>query len=62
MISFCTNSIKDMISVIGNPPYKKITNDKKLLAIYKKNASNKNTNNIFAFFIEKAISIGNIVH
>ncbi|WP_270538657.1 DNA cytosine methyltransferase [Bacteroides ovatus] len=47
--------------VIGNPPYKKITNDKKLLAIYKKNASNKNTNNIFAFFIEKAISIGNIV-
>lgn len=47
--------------VIGNPPYKKITNEKALLAKYKTNAVNKNTNNIFAFFIEKAISLGDLV-
>lgn len=47
--------------VIGNPPYMKITKDKKLLAKYKENAINKDTNNIFAFFIEKAMSLGNVV-
>lgn len=47
--------------VIGNPPYKKITNDKSLLSKYKVGVINKNTNNIFAFFIEKAISLGKIV-
>lgn len=47
--------------VIGNPPFMKITKDKKLLAKYKENAYNKDTNNLFAFFIEKALSIGNIV-
>ena len=47
--------------VIGNPPYKKITNNKLLLSQYKGNAINKNTNNIFSFFIEKAISLGDVV-
>ena len=47
--------------VVGNPPYKKITHDKDLLATYRKITSNKDTNNIFAFFIEKALRIGNIV-
>jgi len=47
--------------VIGNPPYKKITNEKSLLAQYKKGAFNQNTNNIFAFFIEKAIHLGKVV-
>jgi DNA (cytosine-5)-methyltransferase 1 len=47
--------------IVGNPPYKKITNEKELLARYKKNIGNRNTNNIFAFFIEKAISLGNVV-
>ena len=47
--------------VIGNPPYKKITKEKELLAIYKSQVENKDTNNIFSFFIEKAIPLGNIV-
>ena len=47
--------------IVGNPPYKKITKEKKLLAKYKSDATNKVTNNIFAFFIEKAIKLGNTV-
>ena len=47
--------------VVGNPPYKKLSNEKNLLALYKKNAENSDTNNIFSFFIEKAISIGTVV-
>lgn len=47
--------------VVGNPPYMKITKEKELLARYKANIYNNDTNNIFAFFIEKAISLGNIV-
>lgn len=47
--------------IVGNPPYMKITKDKSLLTLYKKDAYNKDTNNIFAFFIEKAMKIGNVV-
>lgn len=47
--------------VVGNPPYMKITKDKNLLAKYKEMAYNTDTNNIFSFFIEKALKIGNIV-
>lgn len=47
--------------VVGNPPYKKLTKEKLLLAQYKTDVFNKNTNNIFSFFIEKAIKIGNVV-
>lgn len=47
--------------IIGNPPYKKITKDKKLLSSYKTGAYNQDTNNIFAFFIEKALRLGRIV-
>jgi DNA (cytosine-5)-methyltransferase 1 len=47
--------------VVGNPPYMKITNEKKMLAKYKVNIHNNDTNNIFAFFIEKAILLGDIV-
>lgn len=47
--------------IVGNPPYKKITNEKTLLAKYKANIYNKITNNIFAFFIEKAMLLGNVV-
>ncbi len=42
--------------VIGNPPYGKIS-DKNLLALYRENAINKKTNNIFSFFIEKCINL-----
>lgn len=47
--------------IIGNPPFKKISKEKSLLTQYKKTAVNKTTNNIFAFFIEKAIKLGNII-
>jgi len=47
--------------VVGNPPYMKITKEKELLAKYKANVYNNDTNNIFAFFIEKAVSLGNVV-
>ena len=47
--------------VIGNPPYMKLTKDKKLASKYKNQSINKETNNIFAFFIEKAISLGRFV-
>lgn len=47
--------------VVGNPPFKKITKEKSLLAKYKEFATNKATNNIFAFFIEKSIKLGNVV-
>lgn len=44
--------------VIGNPPYKKITGDLKTLNNYKQNVINKDTNNLFSFFIEKSLKIG----
>lgn len=47
--------------IVGNPPYMKITKEKELLAKYKASIHNNDTNNIFAFFIEKAISLGNVV-
>ena len=47
--------------VVGNPPYKKLTNNQGLLSLYKFNARNSETNNLFSFFIEKAISLGNFV-
>jgi len=47
--------------VVGNPPYKKLTNNQDLLSVYKFSAKNNETNNLFSFFIEKAISLGNFV-
>lgn len=47
--------------VIGNPPYMKLTKEKSLSAKYKADAVNKDTNNIFAFFVEKAIRLGSYV-
>lgn len=47
--------------VIGNPPYMKLTKEKELAARYKARAVNKDTNNIFAFFVEKALSLGDYV-
>lgn len=46
--------------VIGNPPFMKIK-DKKILEKYKINKINKDTNNIFSFFIEKALTLGEYV-
>lgn len=47
--------------VVGNPPYKKITRNQELLAKYKVDKRNKETNNIFSFFIEKSIALGKFV-
>jgi DNA (cytosine-5)-methyltransferase 1 len=47
--------------VVGNPPYKKLTNSQELLSLYKFNARNNETNNLFSFFIEKSILLGNFV-
>ena len=40
---------------VGNPPYMKFRGDKQLLSRYKFAAYNHHTNNLFAFFIDKAI-------
>ncbi|RPD93052.1 DNA cytosine methyltransferase [Aureibaculum marinum] len=47
--------------VVGNPPYGKVTKNKELLDIYKFKAHNSDTNNIFSFFIEKSLRLGNYV-
>lgn len=47
--------------VVGNPPYKKLNNNQEQLSLYKFIARNNETNNLFSFFIEKAISLGNFV-
>ncbi len=52
---------KEYDLIIGNPPYKKITKEKSLLAAYKRNCYNQDTNNIFSFFIEKALRLSKIV-
>jgi len=47
--------------VVGNPPYGKVISNKALLSQYKLNCDNKNTNNLFSFFIEKSIKISKYV-
>lgn len=47
--------------IIGNPPFKKIEGDKVLLFAYKDGMINRDTNNIFSFFIEKALKLSNYV-
>jgi len=46
--------------IIGNPPFKKIK-DKQILGKYKENLFNQKTNNLFAFFVEKALKISKVV-
>ena len=48
--------------IIGNPPFGKIKVDKRdLLLKYKSKSINKETNNIFAFFLERALTLGDKV-
>ena len=47
--------------VVGNPPYGKVTKNKKLLDLYKFKAHNSDTNNLFSFFIEKSLRLGNFI-
>ena len=46
--------------VVGNPPYMKVK-DKSLLKLYRNGVKNTETGNIFAFFIEKALQLGDVV-
>lgn len=46
--------------VVGNPPYMKVK-DKALLKAYKQSVANTDTNNIFSFFIEKSLELGDVV-
>ena len=57
---FLTYDIQDKYDIIiGNPPFKKIINNKKLITRYREQKFNTKTNNIFSFFVEHAISNGN---
>lgn len=47
--------------VVGNPPFGKITGDPKKLKLYKQLAVNKDTNNICSFFLDKCLSLSNVV-
>lgn len=47
--------------VVGNPPYGKVVNEKNLLDSYKAISQNKETNNLFSFFIEKAINLAKYI-
>ena len=58
-LTYCFEKKYDL--VVGNPPYKKLTKEKELLSVYKAEAYNTDTNNIFSFFIEKSMRIGNVV-
>ena len=44
--------------VIGNPPFDKLSPHNSALKYYKKNVCNTETNNISAFFLEKAMQLG----
>lgn len=47
--------------IVGNPPFGKITDNDMLLSEYRKGKNNTKTNNLFSFFLEKAIFHANIV-
>lgn len=46
--------------IVGNPPFGKISDSKKLEK-YRLNTYNKNTNNLFVFFLEKSLKISDFV-
>lgn len=47
--------------IVGNPPFGKVSNNESLLNQYKKEKNNTKTNNLFSFFLEKAIRHADIV-
>lgn len=47
--------------ILGNPPFEKINASNENYKEYKNNNENKETNNLFAFFIEKALKESEIV-
>lgn len=55
------NQSKRYNIVIGNPPFGDISENKELLNLYKKNKYNTDTNNLFSYFLEKTIQLGDTV-
>jgi DNA (cytosine-5)-methyltransferase 1 len=55
------NQSKRYNIIVGNPPFGDITENKEILNIYKKNKYNTDTNNLFSFFLEKAMQLGDFV-
>lgn len=55
------NQSKRYNIVVGNPPFGDISEDKNLLRQYKINKYNQDTNNLFSFFLEKAIQMSDTV-
>ena len=47
--------------IVGNPPFRKLTDNENLLAEYRKGKRNSKTNNLFSFFLEKALGQASIV-
>jgi DNA (cytosine-5)-methyltransferase 1 len=47
--------------VVGNPPFGKVLKNKKLLGVYRSSVFNSDTSNIFSFFIEKSLALGETV-
>jgi len=47
--------------IIGNPPFMKLKGGSELLPKYKAGAQNRDTNNIFSFFIERAMQLAEVV-
>ncbi|MFA6447428.1 MAG: DNA (cytosine-5-)-methyltransferase [Patescibacteria group bacterium] len=55
------NKSKRYDIIVGNPPFGDISENKVLLSAYKKDKYNTETNNLFSFFLEKAIQQGDVV-
>ena len=47
--------------VVGNPPFGDISENKQLLTLYKSDKYNTETNNLFSFFFEKALQLGDTI-
>lgn len=47
--------------IIGNPPFYKLKANNSLLSVYRKQAINKESNNICSFFLDKALALGSYV-
>lgn len=55
------NQYKRYNLVVGNPPFGSITENPKLLAKYKNDKYNSQTSNLFSFFLEKCIQLGDTI-
>ena len=47
--------------IVGNPPFGKVTDNASLLVEYRKEKKNTKTNNLFSFFLEKAVHCTDVV-